>query len=75
MPDVELLHILVTWAISFIAHKTLIEEAGDSNYSVQTLDLQKGGAFKQNFFFIIFIFFCGGYSFIHSFIWSSLIFL
>lgn len=56
MPDVELLHILVTWTISFKAHKTLIEEAGDSNYSVQTLDLQKGEHFNEAVgFFCLFV--------------------
>lgn len=62
MPDVELLHILVTWTISFKAHKTLIEEAGDSNYSVQTLER---GAFQRSCW--VFLFVCGGYIFIYLF--------
>lgn len=51
MPDVELLHILVIWAISFKAHKTLLGKAWESNYSAQTLDLQKGGHFNKGGFF------------------------
>lgn len=51
MPDVELLHILVIWAISVKAHKTLLGKAWESNYSAQTLDLQKGGHFNKGGFF------------------------
>lgn len=45
------LHILVIWAISFKAHKTLLGKAWESNYSAQTLDLQKGGHFNKGGFF------------------------
>lgn len=65
MPDVELLHILVIWVISFKAHKTLLGKAWESNYSAQTLDLQKGGHFNKGGFFCCLWWFLFLYLFTH----------